>query len=425
VTAILATLTLFNFVAALQGYRASMNEAESLFDNQLVDIAQLVANLDLSTSIASLKLENDILFQIFDNNTLTMKSSNSPSLPLMNYASGFDYVNQGGYRWRTFSLSNNDRRVIVAERSDLRFVLAESVVLESIVPILLGIPLVGLIIWFIVSLGLLPLKSLSKELKHKQAQDLSPIGHENTTEELAQVIESTNGFITRLGDVLEREKRFSADAAHELRTPISVLKIQLHNLKDDIDGDNASLQQLQSGVDRMQHLIEQLLSLYRSTPEKLAENYQNLDLYHVAQEQIALAYADFEGKKQTLEMEGKSALIQADKFAVETLISNLLSNANKYTPIGGEVLVSIASDAQGATLTVEDSGIGIAPLERERIFDRFYRSYQASDIEQVPGCGLGLTIVAHIAKLHHAQIDIQDSRFDTGTAFTITFGAGS
>ncbi len=158
VAAILATLTLFNFVAALQGYRSSMNEAESLFDNQLVDIAQLVANLNQSTVVAGLNLENDILFQVWDNDELTMQSVNSPSLPLANFSSGFDYVNLNGYRWRTFSLANNGRRVIVAERTDLRFILAESVVLESVVPILLGIPLVGLIIWIIVSLGLAPLK---------------------------------------------------------------------------------------------------------------------------------------------------------------------------------------------------------------------------------------------------------------------------
>lgn len=425
VAAILATLTLFNFVAALQGYRSSMNEAESLFDNQLVDIAQLVANLNQSTVVAGLNLENDILFQVWDNDELTMQSVNSPSLPLANFSSGFDYVNLNGYRWRTFSLANNGRRVIVAERTDLRFILAESVVLESVVPILLGIPLVGLIIWIIVSLGLAPLKALSRELKHKQAQDLSPISYENTTKELSQFIESTNGFIRRLSDVLEREKRFSADAAHELRTPISVLKIQLHNLKDEINGDSASLKQLQSGVDRMQHLIEQLLSLYRSTPEKFAENCESIDLYHVAQEQIALAYPDFELKHQTLEMEGNSTVIQADKFALETLISNLLSNANKYTPEDGKVLVNISNDAEGNKLTVEDSGIGIAPAERARIFDRFYRSYRAAEVEEIPGCGLGLTIVAHIAELHNAKVTIQNSRFESGTAICINFGLSS
>jgi two-component system sensor histidine kinase QseC len=416
---------LFNFVAALQGYRSSMVEADTLFDNQLKDIAQLVANLGSATVVGEISLENDILFQIWDNDQLTMKSVNSPILPLMGNTNGFDFTNLNGYRWRTFSLVNDDRRVMVAERTDLRFILAENVVMKSIVPILLGIPLVGVLIWIIVSIGLAPLKALSKELKHKQAQDLSPINYDNTTEELSQFIESTNSFIKRLSEVLEREKRFSADAAHELRTPISVLKIQLHNLKDEIDSDNTSLLQLQSGVDRMQHLIEQLLSLYRSTPEKLAENYQSLDLYTVAQEQIALVYPDFERKQQTLEMEGDSATIQGDRFALETLISNLLSNANKYTPEGGSVLVSIRTSNQGSQLTVEDSGIGIAPSERKRIFDRFYRAYRTKEIEETPGCGLGLTIVAHIAELHHARVTIEDSRFDTGTAIRITFGDNS
>jgi len=422
IASIVATLTLFNFIAALQGYRSSMEQADILFDNQLMDIAHLVANLQIDTPVADLTLENNIIFQVWDSGRLMMASANAPRQPLLAIASGFNYTNLNGYRWRTFTITEGGRRVIVAERTDLRFVLAENVVLESIVPILLGIPLAGLLIWTIVSIGFRPLKQLSTELKHKQAQDLSSIHYENTTQELAQVIESTNGFIRRLDDALEREKRFSADAAHELRTPISALKIQLHNLGDDIGSKHESFQQLQNGVERMRHLIEQLLSLYRTTPEKFVENCQTLDLYQLAQEQIASSYADFEQKQQTLELEGETALIEGDQFALETLMSNLLSNANKYTPVNGTILITICSSDSTTVLSVEDNGPGIPEQDRRRIFDRFYRSHRAQEITNVPSCGLGLTIVAHIAELHQAQIFVENSRFATGTAIRISFG---
>lgn len=422
VASILATLTLFNFVAVLQGYRSSMNEADVLFDNQLMDIALLVANVENPAAVTNISLENEIIFQVFDDDSLIMASSNAPQQALPVTEAGFDYTNFDGYRWRTFVLADTNRKIIVAERTDLRFILAENVVLESVVPILLGIPLVGLIIWTIVSLSLRPLKELSAELKQKQAQDLSTIQYKNTTQELAQVIESTNSFISRLGEVLEREKRFSADAAHELRTPISALKIQLHNLRDEIGSENESFQQLQSGVERMQHLIEQLLSLYRTTPEKFTENYQTVDLYQIAQEQIARSYSSFENKDQTLELEGDHTVVKGEPFALETLLSNLLSNANKYTPVHGNILVRVSSKGSAPVLSVEDNGPGIPEQDRKRIFDRFYRSQTAQGMNAVPGCGLGLTIVSHIATLHQAKVIVEDSCFDTGTAVRICFG---
>lgn len=423
VASILATLILFNFIAALQGYQSSMEEADELFDNQLQDIAELVVNLDTDAAVSAISLENDMMFQLWQGSHLLAASANAPGEAISDFVAGFNYVNFDGYRWRTLVQDDpaTERWVVIAERTDLRFILAERVVLESVTPILLGIPLVGLLIWSIVSLGLRPLKTLSSELKGKQAHDLSPISHENSIKELEQVIESTNGFISRLSDVLEREKRFSADAAHELRTPISALKIQLHNLRDEIDPQNESYQQLQSGVERMQHLIEQLLSLYRTTPEKFAQNCHQLDLYAIVQEQIAQMYSSFEDKNQTLELVGDSAQIEGDQFALETMISNLLNNANKYTPVDGNILVRIEASPSEVVLIVADSGPGILPEDRLRIFDRFYRADFTTDATRQPGCGLGLTIVAHIAELHHARVDLEDSEFKTGSAFRITF----
>lgn len=424
VSAILATLILFNFIAALQGYQSSMEEADRLFDNQMLDLARLVSNLDFAQpGVDEVRLGNDLAFQVWDGESLVAVSDNTPETPILEFSPGFDHANFNGYRWRTFSRLDNSRNrwVIVAERTDLRFVLAENVVIESVIPLLLGIPLVGLLIWIIVGHGLRPLAELSAELKKKRANDLSPILLTTSRVELDQTINSVNAFISRLATTMEREKRFSADAAHELRTPISALKVQLHNLSRDIDTSNDSYQQLQQGVERMQHIIEQLLALYRSTPEQFEANSTRLDLYSITQQQIAEHYPAFEQKQQQVELEGESAMIVGDRFALETLLSNLLDNAIKYTPPGGRVSVRLEDTADEICLTVEDNGPGIPPRDRKRVFERFYRADQGSETGTTPGCGLGLTIVNHITELHNARLTLEDSSFGSGSAFKIHF----
>ena len=426
VAGILATLILFNFIAALQGYQSSMEEADTLFDNQMLDLARLVSNLDYSNAEDNaIRLGNDLTFQVWQDGSLLAASSNAPAAPIQELVPGFEYANFNGYRWRTFTRYEDfrDRWVVVAERTDLRFILAENVVIESLFPLLLCIPLIGLLIWIIVSRGLHPLQELSTQLKGKRANDLSPILYSNSRIELDQMIESVNGFIDRLAQAMDREKRFSADAAHELRTPISALKVQLHNLRSEISTDSDSYQQLQLGVERMQHLIEQLLALYRSTPEQFEANCTRVDLVLTAQRQIALLYPGFERKSQQVELESElePAMITGDQFALETLVSNLLTNASKYTQSGGTILVRIREIADEICLTVEDNGPGIPLADRKHVFDRFYRADRNAENAQVPGCGLGLTIIKHIAELHNARVVLEDSSFTTGCAFHVYF----
>lgn len=428
VAGILATITLFNFVAALRGYQTSMIEADQLFDNQLLDFARLVDRLDVGSNHGELRLGNNLAFQVWQDGELIAHSYHAPESAITPFSNGFDYSNFDGYRWRTFTRQEDrsGRWVIVAERTDLRFVLAENVVLESILPILLSIPLVGLLIWLIVSHGLKPLTALSTELKNKHVNDLSPIRARNTRKELDQVIQSINSFMARLNQAVEREKRFSADAAHELRTPISALKVQLHNLSHEIDSKSESWRQLQSGVERMQHLVEQLLSLYRMSPDKFAENSRETDLYRVCENVIAQQYSLIEAKNQQLDMEGDHCLIIGDEFALETMVSNLVGNASKYTPREGRIRVLVHRNGARVELAVEDDGPGIPVGERERIFDRFYHSEKMPDGDVLPGCGLGLTIVSHVAELHQASVRVGDSAFGQGIRFTVSFpGTGS
>ena len=424
IATILATLTLFNFLAALQGYNSSLKETEKLFDNQLLDTAKLISNLHQRSIENEPKPLNSAAYQIWRNGQLVTASANAQGKAIIALQPGFGYANFNGYRWRTLVYfdSEHNQWIVTAERTDIRFSLAENVIIKAVLPILLGIPLIGLLIWFIVSHGLKPLRSLSDQLKNKQVNDLTPIELPALQKELKHVVHSINTLIARSGSALEREQRFTADAAHELRTPISALKIQLHNLKDDLSNDSEAFLQLQSGVDRMQHLVEQLLSLYRSSPSELSNSFTPVDLYKLAQEVIAEQHQIFEQKHQSLELVGSTCFVSGDLFSLQTLLQNLLSNANKYTPEKGMIRVSAENLSSQVCLKIEDSGLGIDPGDYNKIYERFQRLNKKSAVASTPGCGLGLTIVNHIVELHNASVTISPSGFESGTIFTVLFG---
>lgn len=423
IAATLAVLTLFNFVAALQGYSSSLQEANKLFDQHLRQTAELIARLYAGHPIKPLGGESTLAYQVWRGGELLASFGIQHTQPITDFYPGFGHANFDGYRWRTLVYFDQDHQnwIITAERMDLRYLLAESVVSHAILPILLAIPLAGLLIWLIIGHGLKPLRVLSEQLKNKQADDLSPVVLPELKSELQQVSQSINALMHRLNIALNREKHFTADAAHELRTPISALKIQLHNLEEDIPPDNEAFQQLRAGVDRIQHLVEQLLSLYRSTPEQFVHNFRRINLHQLAQDVIADLHDKFECKQQIAELAGEACMIEGDPFALTALLQNLLSNANKYTPPGGNILVTVYPADDRVYLKVEDAGPGIAPEDYDKIFERFRRLNNQPGSSSIQGCGLGLTIVRHIADLHGARIEITRSCFASGAAFVIIF----
>lgn len=425
IVATLATITLVCFMAALQGYQSGVSEAERLFDDGLEQVAQLTASLDQNDPDPLISSPH-IAYQRWSQGQLLLKTRNAPQDPMAQLQPGFDYSNFEGYRWRTFVYphqSDNDITV-VAVRADQRFAMAEKVIVEAVVPIVAGLPVAALLIWLIVGQGLKQLRELAVLLRNKQPQDLSPIVLSASPVELEQVVNSVNSMLARLEDSFEREKRFASDAAHELRTPISALIVQLYNLEHELPEQSEGVAKLRMAVHRMSHLVEQMLALYRNTPEQLAANFTRLDLHALAQDVIATQYGWFEEKQQRIELNGSATLIKGNRFALETLLSNLLSNASKYTPQGGRVAVDVSMDQENRVqLLVEDSGPGIAEDQRQRIFERFYRVGGDRHASRQSGCGLGLSIVKNIIDSHGAKIRVEHSRFKTGAAFKVSFAA--
>jgi len=423
VAVILAVITLFNFMAALKGYQSSMDEADRLFDKQLLDTAKLIAFVYTGDTGNHTRYDSTFAFQVWQQGELVASSVNASSEPIAPLTSGFDFNNFDGYRWRTVAHFDVVNRywVVAAERTDLRYTLAENVVMESIFPVLLGLPLVGLLIWLIVGQGLKPLHKLADELGNKQPADLSPLEYDSSSMELKRIVLSSNQLLKRLEGSLLREKQFASDAAHELRTPISVLKVQLHNISKELPDTDQNVLKLTETAERLGHIVEQILDLYRSSPDQFNATLTTINLDDLVREILAQEYPRFDAKDQTLEFHGKDCFIQGDRFAITTLLLNLLSNANKYTPTGGQVAVSTRESGGRVILSVEDSGCGIPKQQHETVFERFYRVGGDRHQSGEPGCGLGLAIVQRIVRSHNASISISHSGFETGSAFQVNF----
>ncbi len=429
VVALLATMTLTVFLSALHGYRSSMSEAQSLFDAKLADAAQLLAAThghDMQYNSAH-GTAREFAFQVWQGDTLVQHSDSAPLTPIADLEPGYQYNNFGNYRWRIYVLSDamTNRWIITAERVDLRNELAENVILKSVMPVVVAIPLAGLLIWFVVGYGLAPLRRLVDHLRDKRADDLGPLPFDDQPQELMQVVTSINDLLRRLDASFLREKRFAADAAHELRTPLSAMKIHLHNLARDMPPGNHNLQQLETATSRMQNVVEQMLALHRTAPDEIMVRFVPIDLHALVQEYIARKYSQFEARNLQLELDGQRACVSGDSFALETLVQNLLDNACKYTPAGGRIRVSVHELEGRVTLQVQDSGPGIPVRQYERIFDRFYRLGGDQHVSGVVGCGLGLSIVRHVADLHHASITLAESEFESGLSVCVSFSACS
>jgi two-component system sensor histidine kinase QseC len=421
IVVILAVITLFYFIAALRGYQSSMLEAERLFDKQLLDTARLIANIHTEHTARNIGSDASLAFQVWNGSRLLASSRNAPADAIAAMDHGFDYSNFSGYRWRTAAYfdATSGNWILVADRTDLRYALAENVILESLFPTLAGLPVVGLLIWLIVSGGLRPLRALARELGSKQPDDLSPLAIDAPRKELEQIVASCNGLLQRLETSLLRERQFASDAAHELRTPISALKLQAYNMAQSGGAEPDQSRELQNSVARLEHIVEQILDLYRSSPDQYNANFEALDLTALARKVLAEVFASFENKDQQVEFQGQPCTIFGDRFALTTLLRNLLSNANKYTPPGGKVLVTVAGDDDSVRLTVQDSGPGIAEDQRRSIFERFYRIGRDRHLSGETGCGLGLAIVRRLVDLHRGHISVTASEFSTGTAFRI------
>lgn len=310
----------------------------------------------------------------------------------------------------------------VAERVTARDEFARQILLRMVLPQGILILLAGIAVWYGVGRGLAPLSTLRREIESRSHRDLSALSEEQAPREVRPLIRAMNDLLARLGTAISTQQRFIADAAHQLRTPIAGLKTQTElALRQSQPGDvHDTLRQLQTATEQSTRLVNQLLSLARAEPGARREHaVERLDLARLARDTTtewvprALARSIDLG----YDGEGGAAWIEGDSFLVRDLLGNLLDNAIRYTQQGGQVTVWVTVGPAAVALSVEDNGPGIPELERERVFERFYRVLGT----RAEGCGLGLAIVREIALSHRAEVTLAAGAGGHGTVARVTF----
>lgn len=413
---LLAFLLAAIFLAALlQGaiaYRGALIQTDEIFDHQLRRIALSLGNGNplFSTGPDGGVLDDpaarDLIIQIWTPDGVRLFRS-TPKLVLPDrIVPGFSTVETEGNAYRMYTLQAPLQVIQVAQDVRVRKSTARSLALRTIWPIAAMAPLLMLVVWWVVSHALTPVERTRRQIASRQPDDLSPVSDSGLPDEVRPLVRELNLLLGRVRQAFAAQQQFVADAAHELRTPLAALKLQLESIKR--AQDEASRQQaferLAAGIERSAWLVEQLLSLARQ--EAPVASFAEIDLADVVRTAISDVLPQAQARGVDIGMEGApSARLRGQGDALALLVRNLVDNAVKYAPQSGRVDVRLANDRQCVTLDVDDDGPGIPPSERSRVFDRFYRLHAT----ETPGSGLGLAIVKAVAARHGATVELQDS----------------
>ncbi|MDO8250084.1 MAG: ATP-binding protein [Rhodoferax sp.] len=418
---------------ALFTYFDARQQIGQMLDAHLVQSADLIAaqtehglagDADLTVP-RQYTQKSQIAFQVWDRSAaLRWRSANAPQAHLGEQGEGFSDATIDGERWRIFSRRDESGRYVVqvGERFELRDELAQSVASHLLHPLAVALPVLAILIWLSVNAGLLPLGAVARQVQRRTPDNLAPLGEQAVPREVSPLVQALNALFGRLRATFEQERRFTADAAHELRTPLAGVKTQAQVALAATSGEERrrALSNVVLGVDRATHLVEQLLVLARLDPQAALPGAMPVALPDLAAACIAeqaQAAAD-KGVDLALESAGE-AVVLGDQTLLSLLLRNLIDNAICYSPVASEVEVRIARTHGVITLCVTDSGPGIPEGERDRVFDRFYRiTGSAGD-----GSGLGLSIVKRIADLHHATIRLSHGSAGRGLTVEVTFPA--
>ncbi|MBK9594556.1 MAG: sensor histidine kinase N-terminal domain-containing protein [Rhodocyclales bacterium] len=369
------------------------------------------------------KHERKIAFQVWDRkDRLLLRSASAPASRLQSRSEGYGDAVIDGKRWRIFSRWDESRHYLVqvGERYELRDELAESVASHLLHPLYFALPALALLIWLAVGAGLAPLAGVAREVGRRAPDNLAPLDEASAPREISPLIGALNALFDRLRTSLEQERRFTADAAHELRTPLAAVKTQAQvAIGATADAERTrALANVVAGTDRAARLVEQLLVLARLDPQTALPPGQTVDLQALAQQGVAESAPAAAGKGIEVGLApGAAAPVAGDAVLLAVLLRNLLDNAVRYTPPGGEVEVSVRPVDGGVSLTVVDNGPGIPEAERGQVFERFHRVLGSGEA----GSGLGLSIVRRIADLHRAGVSLEAGPGGRGLRVEVSF----
>ena len=407
--ALICMLLPLSILAGIFSYYDTYHETQEVQDDLLRQVANYLDPSDADDENHSLDNDNKISVQFPNtpNPIVSLPKQISDGLHTIQADDDDDY-------YRVYTRNTKQGRIAVMQESDYREELAEMAAVQSILPMLLALPLIILLTVWITHRAMRSVKTLSNDLEQRQINDLSPMDTQDIPSEIQGFVVAINNLLQRTDENVRQQQRFIADAAHELRSPMTALSLQaerLNNMQLSAEAREQSAL-LQQSIQRNRHLLEQLLSLARAqAPEtqrpKTLISLQN-QFRRVLQELMPLALA--KGQDIGVAVEN-DCQIHADDTEIYTLIKTFTDNAIRYTSKGGRIDLGFDETAEYLNIWVEDDGPGIPPSERQRVIDPFYRILGTEQ----QGTGLGLSIADTIVKRHQGRLKLADSRrFDSG-----------
>ena len=407
--ALICMLLPLSILAGIFSYYDTYHETQEVQDDLLRQVANYLDPSDADDEKHSLDNDNKISVQFPNtpNPIVSLPEKISDGLHTIQADDDDDY-------YRVYTRTTKQGRIAVMQESDYREELAEMAAVQSILPMLLALPLIILLTVWITHRAMRSVKTLSNDLEQRKINDLSPMDTQDIPSEIQGFIVAINNLLQRTDENVRQQQRFIADAAHELRSPMTALSLQaerLNNMQLSAEAREQSAL-LQQSIQRNRHLLEQLLSLARAqAPEtqrpKTLISLQN-QFRRVLQELMPLALA--KGQDIGVAVEN-DCQIYADDTEIYTLIKTFTDNAIRYTSKGGRIDLGFDETAEYLNIWVEDDGPGIPQSERQRVIDPFYRILGTEQ----QGTGLGLSIADTIVKRHQGRLKLADSRrFDSG-----------
>jgi two-component system OmpR family sensor kinase len=424
---LLSGLALAVVAAGVRIYTQTLAEANELFDYHLAQMAASLPNDSFGPVPPSPsngpEAGDGLVVQIWDRNGLQLFFSRPESKLPQRAELGFSTVETEQGSWRVYSALERNNVVQVAQPMSVRQDLAAGMALRALVPLLLLLPVLAILIWLTVGRGLRPLDEMASALGRRTPDSLDPLPQGELPVEIQPLVQAVNELLARLARALELQKSFVADAAHELRTPLTAvqLQIQLAERAKTDDERKAAFAQLKRGQLRAAHLVQQLLTLARQEPGVAVQPLASVDLTQLVR-LVVSEYAPLAAERN-IDIgisDKRQASVSGDFEALRVMLGNLIDNAIQYTPPGGSVDVALRLHAGNALVEVSDTGPGVPEDDRERVFDRFYRS----DTANSAGSGLGLAIVKNIAERHHAGILLENRAPGPGLRVSVTFPLG-
>lgn len=418
---LLLAILLAGGVQAVVTYRTALKEADTLFDYHMQQMAMsLRSGLPPSAAVQGLEglggeQNFEFIVQVWSlDGRRIFESAQDALLPQLAVL-GFTEVRARGTEYRVFSMQTRGLVIQVAQDLEPRRRMAGALAWRTVAPVALMAPLLMLVVGWVVGSSLQPVARVRAQVAARQPDDLSPVSADGLPEEVAPLVDELNLLFARVRRAFEAQQHFVADAAHELRSPLAALKLQVQGLRraggtndDDGAAREQAVQRLNAGIDRATRLVEQLLVLARQEARATGGTpAEPVDLLALVREAVQDALPAAAARRIDLGLtRADEAVLPGHADALRMLLRNLIDNALKYTPEGGQVDVSLQALAQGgAQLRVQDSGPGLPPAERERVLDRFYRAPGS----EAAGSGLGLAIVRAVAQLHRAQLLLDEA----------------